>query len=95
MTHVDMTELRELRERLKGVTEDNRLLGEQLAATQSMLRESDRKLEEVTYHRNRLLDEKRLILDVDFTALTVLPASADPEQLELPPLPSDGADVED
>ena len=88
MNTVDMTELRELRERLKGAEEDKRVLREQLRLTREMGVLRDRQLEEITAHRNRLLAEKDVawgrVLSPD-TIASEIPAepAPDPDQLPL------------
>jgi hypothetical protein len=90
MTHPDMTELRELRERLQGAEADKRELAVQLAAARAALVESDRQREEIRYHRDRLLDEKRLILEAVYdeprpSVASEIPTEPerDPDQLPL------------
>lgn len=61
MSQDDHTEIRELRLLLRGATDDNAELKRQLGAAREQLRAMEGELEQVTAHRNRLMDERDLV----------------------------------
>lgn len=58
MSQPDMTEMRELRERVIGLTADKATLEHDLAEARKLLVASELDRERITAHRDRLLDEK-------------------------------------
>lgn len=58
MTQPDMTELRELRDRVIGLLADKETLERELAESRQLLAASELARERITAHRDRLLDEK-------------------------------------
>lgn len=63
MTAIDQTELRELRERAQGAAADKQVVADQLRDALATIRELETALQQVTHHRNRLLDEKAAVWD--------------------------------
>lgn len=61
MTQPDMTELRELRDRVIGLTADKEHLLRLNGDLHRQLKASELDRERVTAHRNRLLDEKNRV----------------------------------
>ena len=88
MPAVDRTELDELRRIARGAEEDKAALRKQLADAQTLVRERDRQLEEITHHRNRLLAEKEVAwghaLAPDTIASEVTAADPAPDPAQLP-----------
>lgn len=61
MTEPDFTEVRELRTLLQGAQEDQRELKRKLQLALDRIRALEGDLEQVTAHRNRLIDEREQV----------------------------------
>lgn len=78
MNQPDMTEVRELRDRVKGLTADKATLEQQLAEAHKLLTASELECERITAHRNRLLAEKQHVWR-DVLAPDEMPTITDPD----------------